>query len=94
MLCSNTGNYYSWIFGLLTVYDKPDAVAAVLSLPKQVEMLVLSPLDETLAPLDAAAAAMEYEFAASVGGNRLSVQVQAADTPAAALAAIAKWFGA
>jgi hypothetical protein len=25
-------NYYAWIFGLLTVYDKPDAVAAVLSL--------------------------------------------------------------
>jgi hypothetical protein len=89
----STNNYYSWIFGLLTVYDKPDAIAAVLSLPKKVELLLLSPLDEILAPLSILAAGAEYKLAASIGGSRLTLQAQGADTPSAMLAAVVKWFG-
>ena len=85
-------NYYSWIFGLLTAYDKPDAVAAVLSLPQKVEVLVLSPVDELLKPLEAAAARSEYAFATSVGGSRITVEAGPAPTDDGALAAITKWF--
>ena len=85
-------NYYSWIFGLLTAYDKPDAVAAVLSLPQKVEVLVLSPVDELLKPLEAAAARSEYAFATSVGGSRITVEAGPAPTDDGALAAISKWF--
>ena len=82
-------NYWSWVFGLLTVYDKPDAVAAVLSLPKAVDILVLGPLDEMLRPLSEGVAKEVYAFASSVGSGRLAVQ---AGGPAGALAAISKWF--
>ena len=85
-------NYYSWIFGLLTAYDKPDAVAAVLSLPQKVEVLVLSPVDELLKPLEATAARSEYAFATSVGGSRITVEAGPAPTDDGALAAISKWF--
>lgn len=85
-------NYYSWIFGLLTVYDKPDAVAAALSLPKNIAVLLLSPLDEMLKPLGAAAASAEYAFASKVGGARLTVHAEPLPTSPDALAAVGKWF--
>ncbi len=85
-------NYYSWIFGLLTAYDKPDAVAAVLSLPQQVCVLVLSPVDELLKPLDAATAKADYEFASSVGGSRITVEVGPVPTDDDAVAAVDRWF--
>ena len=89
----STSNYYSWIFGLLTVYDKPDAIAAVLSLPKKPELLLWTPLDAMLLPLSVAAARQEYAFAASVGKSRLSVQHEAGNLASGALTAIVKWFG-
>ena len=58
-------------------------VAAVLSLPKAVDILVLGPVDEMLRPLDEAAAKEAYAFASSVGSARLTVQ---AGAPADALA--------
>ena len=82
--------YYSWIFGMLTAYDKPDAVAAVLSLTDQLDVLLLSPLDELLRPLSSAGASEAYEFAKQVGGERLTVEANVSS--ANAVPAILKWL--
>ena len=55
-------------------------------------MLVLSPVDELLKPLDAATARADYEFAVGVGSSRITVEVGPVPTDEDAVAAISKWF--
>ena len=88
----DTSTYFSWIYGILKSYDLSDTVAAMLSLPKKIEVLVLGPCDELLRPLSRSAATEEYAFAASVGGNRLTVQPGPAGDDSAVLAAVLKWL--
>ena len=89
----DVSTYYSWIFGILTAYDLADTLAAVLSSPKELSVLVLGPKDEQLKPLDGAAAQEEYAFASSVGGSRLSVQAGAVGGDAEVLESVLKWLG-
>lgn len=83
-------NYYSWIFGLLSAYDKPDALAAVLSLDDHFEVLLLSPVDELLLPLSSAAASEAYTFAKQVGAERITIEANI--PPETVLPTIAKWL--
>lgn len=66
--------YYSWVFGVLAHYDLADCVAAAAAANTSSGVLVLGPVDgASLAPLDAAAAAAEYAFAARAAGRQLTV---------------------
>lgn len=62
----------------LHVLGRPDALAAVLSLPQKLNVLVISPLDAMLSPLALSAAHEAYQFATSVGGPRLTVKAEVA----------------
>jgi hypothetical protein len=64
----------------------------VLSLPQNMSVLVVTPLDAMLSPLTAATAHDAYQFAARIGGGRLTVKPEVA--PQDVLATISAWFSA
>ena len=61
-----TGNYYSWIVGIVKAYDLADCIAAITNGSPGVEVLVVGPVDETLTPLADGAASAAYAFASRV----------------------------
>lgn len=63
-----------------------------MSTSKALEVLVLGPVDEVLAPLGPAAALSEYAFTEAVAGSRLTVQPGPIGGPVAVLEAIFTWF--